>query len=369
MPGASVLPDSPGYPKPDSFDDADDFSAPPEPEQIWPPPETPGAQRPRLPDEEDVGGFSRDPDLAWEDETEKLEKAIDEIRHLDETGEADQVETETENDVDEEEEATIPSPSSVKAVDSMVAGKTPVVFKAVAPPTPQSRLSASTTGPRLTSSTRRVNEAAEDELAQLWNNVFFSGDRTAPRAVVVTAARRGDGATQVASSLALIGAESNHELRIALVDLNFRRPGVAEVLRVRGEPGITDVLEGRSTLEQAILPVTLAGGRLLHVVTTGRVPAHPLGVIKGRPMQSLLGQLRDRFDHVIIDVASSDAYPDAQIIGSQVDGALLVVSGGSTPRETVADAKKRLDLAQVRCLGLVLNQRTDPIPDALYRIA
>lgn len=372
------MPDKPGNPKQEPFDDADDdFESPPEPEQIWPPPETPRPRKPRLPDEEETGEFARDPELAWEDETEKLDKAINEIRNLEDTGEEDQVQTESNDDireqmdVDEEEEATIPAPSDEKAVGSMVAGKAPpVVFKAVPPPS-QTRgtTGGASAGPRLSPGARRVNDAAEGELAQLWNNVFFSGDRTAPKAVAITAARQGDGATQVATSLALIGAESNHELKIGLIDLNFRHPGVAELLRVRGEPGITDVLEGRATLDQAVLPVTLAGGRTLHVLTTGRIPAHPLSMVKSRQMQSLLSQIRERFDHSIFDVASSDAYPDAQVIGSQLDGALLVVSGGSTPRETVAEAKKRLDLARVRCLGLVLNQRTDPIPDMLYRIA
>ena len=86
-------------------------------------------------------------------------------------------------------------------------------------------------------------------------------------------------------------------------------------------------------------------------------------------MQALVARIREQFDHVIFDVASSDAYPDAQVIGTIVDGALLVVSGGSTPRETVAEAKKRLDLARVRSLGLVLNQRNDPIPELLYKMA
>ena len=46
----------------------------------------------------------------------------------------------------------------------------------------------------------------------------------------------------------------------------------------------------------------------------------------------------------------------------------LVVKAGDTPKETIAEAKKRLDLAGVRCLGLVLNQRTDPIPGLVYRM-
>ncbi|MCA9255727.1 MAG: hypothetical protein KDA33_08805, partial [Phycisphaerales bacterium] len=83
---------------------------------------------------------------------------------------------------------------------------------------------------------------------------------------------------------------------------------------------------------------------------------------------SLIGQLRDRFDHTIFDIASADRHPDAQAVGKQTDGVLVVVNAGSTPRETVGEARKRLDLAGARCLGLVLNQRTDPIPAMLYNV-
>lgn len=342
-----------------------DLSAPPEPEQIWPPPEpTMLLKAPRVADLDDLT-FSGDPDLAWEDETEKISRAIDEIRHLDDTGEADQVETGTDFDEDEDDVVAIPSPQA--EVRGIIAGTAPVLLKQTKAPAPQTRLIEP---PRRTmGGARRVNEAAERELAQLWSNLFFSGDRPAPRAVVVTAARSGDGTTQIASSLAMIGAETNPELRIALVDLNLRNPEIARLLGARSEPGIADILDGTVSVEQATQSIAVPGGRSLYVITAGKAPAHPLSLIKSRPMSALVARIAAQFDHTIFDVSSSDAFPDAQVIGSIVDGALLVVSGGSTPRETVAAAKKRLDLAHVKCLGLVLNQRSDPIPEALYRIA
>jgi len=94
----------------------------------------------------------------------------------------------------------------------------------------------------------------------------------------------------------------------------------------------------------------------------------PLGLVKSRQARAVLSQIRERFDHTVIDTPSANVFPDAHVIGAQVDGALLVIQAGETPRETVAEAKKRLDLAGVRCMGLVLNQRSDPIPSLLYRM-
>ncbi|MBN2562410.1 MAG: hypothetical protein JXQ75_15910 [Phycisphaerae bacterium] len=251
----------------------------------------------------------------------------------------------------------VPVSSEEGSVDQMVAA---VVDSA--------RPRTDTALPQASEAVRRVRGQSERELGQLWGNVFFSAERASPKAIIVTAARRRDGATQIAVALALIGAEASGERRVALVDFNFRDPGIAEVLRIPEEPGLSDVLEGRCTLEAAMRAVTLKNGNQLDVLSSGPAVDKPLGLLKSRQVQSLIGQLQDRYDHTIIDVAAASAHPDPQVIGALVDGALLVVRAGETPRETVADAKKRLDLAGVRCLGLVLNQRSDPIPGFVYRM-
>jgi capsular exopolysaccharide synthesis family protein len=198
--------------------------------------------------------------------------------------------------------------------------------------------------------------------------VFFSTERAAPKGIIVTAAQRRDGATQIAISLAMVGAEASRERRVILVDFNLRNPGIAEILDIPREPGVSDVLDGRCSLDAAIQAVTLKNGNQLHVLPSGPGVEKPLGLLKSRQVQSLIARLVERYDHTIIDVTASNAHPDPQVLGAMVDGALLVVRAGETPRETVAEAKKRLDLAGVRCLGLVLNQRTDPIPGFVYRM-
>lgn len=222
-----------------------------------------------------------------------------------------------------------------------------------------------------------VRSKSEAEIGQLWTNVFFSvGAASAgaptlagpPQAVVVTSAWRGDGATQIAASLALIGAESNQDLRIALVDFNLRRPGMAELLGIASGPGVTDVLEKRMSIDSALQVIALRNGTTLHVLAAGPQSQHPLALLKGREAKRMMAQLQERFDHVIIDTASANVFPDAQILGSMAGGVLIVVRAGQTPRETVAEVKKRLELRGVRCLGLVLNQRKDPIPDLVYRM-
>lgn len=301
--------DKPHNQDPDFNAGDEDSGRPPRPEQIWPPPQS-KPQSPRDEDEPDAI------DLSWEG-VEKIDDAIEEIRN-----------------------------------GGAAAAK------------PKSVAKSPTTGQL----TCRVRPKSEGEMGQLWSNIFFSGDQAPPKAIIVTAAHRGDGATQIAAGLALIGAQARPELKIALVDFNLRHPDLADQLDINYEPGLTDVLSGRMMLDKAMQVLSIEGGGALHVLPAGPVDEHPLGLVKSRQVKALITRLKEKYDHVILDVANANNYPDPQVLGTMVDGALLVVEAGRTPRETVSEVKKRLDLAGVRCLGLVLNQRSDPIPSLVYRM-
>jgi len=345
------LPDGPFIPD-DPLDDEDDLT-PPKPEQIWPPPaprSAPSPAKDEAPPHEELP-VELPADAVWDDEVTKIDEAIEEIRRI--------------NGDEEHEVASAPA-TVEEPVTHMVAGTAPSRAEPAHVQAPRQGAGAGSSTASATNC--RVRPQSENEIGQLWGNVFFSAEHDAPRAIVVTSARRGDGASQIAAALALVGAEANSELRICLVDFNLRQPTLTKQLKINGEPGLTDVLSGRVGLAQAMQKMTLKNGQSLYVMPAGVKADHPLGLIKSRQVNALLSQLREQFDHTIIDTASANSFPDAQVLGSQVDGALLVVCAGVTPRESVSEAKKRLDLAGVRCLGLVMNQRTDPIPSILYRM-
>lgn len=363
------MPEKPVNPRPDPGK-PEDRPTPPKPEQIWPPP-APEAIRNG---DEDVG-------LDWSEEVEKIDQAIDEIRKLNGGLKEEPPEADDALEAILAEEDELPQAEAIAGdSDDLLAGLAepiPAPPKKSAKPIdeieiepaaepPVEKVRPAPTAESITPARRRVRPQSENELAQLWSSVFFSGEHVPPRAVVVTGVRRGDGATQIATSLALLGAESNEELRIALVDFNLRTPTIAHLLGLKREPGLSDVLSGKLSLDTAMQVLALKNGNHLHVLTGGSRPDHPLGQLKSRQAQALIARLKERFDHVIIDVASADRHADPQVIGAQVDGAILVLRAGQTPRETVAEARKRLELGGARCLGLVMNQRSDPIPSLLY---
>ncbi len=337
---------------------SDDVGGPPAPEPIWPPPE--GEPEPTLdaPAPEAGGGApsSPDEDLSWASEPSAPELPPSE-----------------------------PSPAPAEAAPPVAAGAEPTVppgddyepepeeeyeLPPGPPGAPETMVAGTAMAPVAVTRVElscRVRPDSEAEIGRLWGQVFFAVDHPSPKTVIVTAARRRDGSTQIATSLALVGAAADRELRIALIDFNLRNPRIAEMLGLRAEPGLSEVINGRSTLESAMQAIVLPNGNELHVLPAGAPVAQPLGLLKSRQVQATIHRIAERYDHAILDVTAANAHPDPQVVGALVDGAVLVARASETPRETVAAAKKRLDFAGVQCLGLVLNQRSDPVPGFIYR--
>ncbi len=84
-------------------------------------------------------------------------------------------------------------------------------------------------------------------------------------------------------------------------------------------------------------------------------------------VRSKISSLRNDFDYVLIDAPPLTSRGEAILLGKQVDGIILVIEAHRTRRAAARRAKEALDAANVRLLGTVLNNRTFPVPEKLYR--
>jgi Mrp family chromosome partitioning ATPase len=85
-------------------------------------------------------------------------------------------------------------------------------------------------------------------------------------------------------------------------------------------------------------------------------------------MKSRVAELRREFDFVLIHVPALNTYAEGIALGQLADGVVLVVEANSTRRESASKVAQSLRAAQIQILGAVLNKRTYPIPEPLYRI-
>jgi capsular exopolysaccharide synthesis family protein len=169
------------------------------------------------------------------------------------------------------------------------------------------------------------------------------------RSIAVTSALPDEGKTTAAVNLAIVSSMSVGR-RVLLVDCDLRRPKVHTALSLRPEFGLAEVLLDQSPLDRAIVKVE---GAHLEALAVRGTPPNPSELLASERMRSLVAELSQSYDQVILDVPPTLALPDAKIVSELCDGLLLVVRADRTSREDVEATLDILD--RRRILGLVLN--------------
>jgi len=113
------------------------------------------------------------------------------------------------------------------------------------------------------------------------------------------------------------------------------------------------VLDGQSNIDEVIQSTAINN---LSFISAGTSPLHSTDLLGSRQMQTLLGQLRERFDYILIDCSPVMAAGDALVIAAMVDGVVMVVNGHRTPKQIVKAACARLEFARATIFGVILNQ-------------
>ena len=208
-----------------------------------------------------------------------------------------------------------------------------------------------------------LGDVAREEVAKLVQRIFLtSREGGTPRAVAFCGIGHGDGASwicaQVALAVAAQGATS-----VCAVDANLRSPGLHSHLGTANRSGLAEAVRQVGPIRKFLAPGPRAN---LWVLPTGVSADQSLLLISER-VRERVAELRAEFDFLIFDAPPVGDANDAAVLGALLDGVVLVVAAHSTHRETARKAKETLEKGNVRLLGTVLNRRTFPIPEALYR--
>lgn len=142
------------------------------------------------------------------------------------------------------------------------------------------------------------------------------------RSFLITSVGDGDGKTVVASNLALVMSEDS-ERRVALVDANFRSPRAAALFNLDSERGLLAAMEGRYPLAQCVGRVM---GRNLVVLHAGGAHAHPATILSSPSFKSLLAELQQQVDVLLVDAPSALPHADVPLISQCVDSVLMVTT-------------------------------------------
>ena len=185
-----------------------------------------------------------------------------------------------------------------------------------------------------------------------------------PQVILMTSALPREGKTTAAANLAVTLAQLGD--KTLLVDGDLRKPGVSRALSMAGGkyPGLSSYLAGVSTLD--LITVQHPGISNLSVIPTGPVPPNPADLLSSHRLSEMVLELRRRYKFVVIDSPPIMAATDAVILSVLVDGVLLVVRSGETPKEAFTRTCDLLSSVKARVLGVVLNAVDSSSPDYYY---
>lgn len=192
---------------------------------------------------------------------------------------------------------------------------------------------------------------AGEAFRKLRTNLSYMDVDDPPRVIVVTSARQSDGKSTVSTNLAAAIAMSGQ--RVVLVDADLRRPVVADTLGLVEGAGVTDVLVGRVDVEDVLQEHPDVPN--LQVLAAGGVPPNPSEMLGSQTMRTLLEKLaQDAL--VVLDAPPLLPVTDAAVLTTVADGAIVVVSYGSTLDTELEQALGNLTSVRGRVLGVVFNR-------------
>src|SRR5215217_6156239 len=198
--------------------------------------------------------------------------------------------------------------------------------------------------------------AYTEQYRNLRTKILEAGERMQMRAIVVSSAGIGEGKTLTALNLAWLLAQTEG-VRALLIDSDLRRPCATDYLGIEAQGGLSEVLGGQLSLEDAIVRLEPSG---LHLLPGGRPRDDVAELLSGPSYARILSEVRRMFDYIIIDAPPLGIFTDANVLMSKADAGLLVVRAGKT-RYSVVD-KLLEQMPREKVLGVVLN-RTQEQPD------
>ena len=185
----------------------------------------------------------------------------------------------------------------------------------------------------------------------LRNNILFPVAGKAPRTILVTSALQGEGKSFVAANLA-VSIALNANRYVLLIDCDLRKPDLHGLFGIDRAAGLSEYLREHRPLA-ALLQRTNV--ERLSLLPGGTVPSNPSELMSSERMSAMLAEVERRYDDrlIVIDSPPPRMAAETSYLARQVDGILLVVEYGKTPREDVQDLMASVGSEKI--LGVVIN--------------
>lgn len=147
-----------------------------------------------------------------------------------------------------------------------------------------------------------------------------------------------------------------------IVDANFNNPHFQKIYSIKDGKGLTNKIN-INNINNTISKINDGPD----IILTDHFIDSPSTVIKKIDLKSIINQLKNDYEAILIDATSVNNTKDASLIAECTDGLVLVIDEGKLQREMLKNSLPRFRRNDVKIIGSILNNRTFPIPEFIYR--
>lgn len=188
-----------------------------------------------------------------------------------------------------------------------------------------------------------INLSPKDPIVEAYRtlrtNIAFLNPDHPIKKLLITSTVPSEGKTLTSANLAISFAEIGK--KVALVDVDLRRPSQHNYFNINKTPGLTNYLYDDMPLHEAMHEYKTSHFSL-HVLPAGKLPPNPVQTLTSTSMRELIQVLSQEYDIVILDSPPLISVTDPLLLAAQVDGVLMIIKAGSTPREAASQALGKL---------------------------
>ena len=183
-------------------------------------------------------------------------------------------------------------------------------------------------------------------------NIHFSSIDDKYRSLIITSPGYKEGKSTTVTNLAISMVQQGE--KVLVVDADLRKPTLHTIFNLENSTGLTNVLTKEKTLAEAVKRTEI---ERLDILTSGTIPFNPVELLSSSVLDQLIEMAQKVYTVVLFDSSPLLELTDARVLANKCDGTILVVGKGKTKVEEIVEAKRILEFARAKCVGVILNNK------------